>query len=134
MNDLILAAADASTQDKLRAIRLGFILIVVIGIVGVLLIVALVAAWRNFHKRLRMLEQERDELRQAAAAPDAWRLAGERVSSSPPPGFEDDEADDEDEDDEDPEEDDDDQPGWRPSDDDDDPDDEDDDYGDRRPW
>jgi hypothetical protein len=124
--DPMLAATDPSAEEKLRAIRLGFILIMAIGIIGVLLIVALLAAWRNFHKRLKELEAERDELRRAAALPDVWQTAGERVRVEPPPGFGESH-----EEDTGPDEPDDETPGWRPEDDD---EDEDDEFGDRRPW
>ncbi len=126
----LLAETDPQIDDKLRAIRLGFILIIAIGIVGILLIIALVAAWRNFHKRLAELEAERDELRRSVLPDDAWQTAGQRVAVEPPPGFDSD-PDDKDEDDDELPDDDDGPPGWSPD------DDEDDDGDGRdanRPW
>lgn len=82
----LLAQAELTTDDKIRALRFGFTMIVIIGIVGVLLIVALIGAWRNFHKRLRQLEADRDEARQAMMPDDAWQAAGQRVEVEPAPG------------------------------------------------
>ena len=120
----LLADVDANSptvDEKLRALRLGFILITAIGIVGILLIVALVAAWRNFHKRLRELEAERDEVRQSMEPGDAWLAAGHRVEVEPAPEFQ--QPGGEDDDDYGDEEDEDEPPGWSPDDDEDDDDD-----------
>ena len=119
---LLLADTEPTIEDKVRALRFGFIMITVIGIIGILLIVAMVGAWRNFHKRLGQLEAERDEARRALMPDDAWRTAGERVEVEPAPGppGRGREPDEEDEDD------DSDLYGkdWEPGDDDDNPDDE----------
>ncbi|MEM7627473.1 MAG: hypothetical protein AAF333_17895 [Planctomycetota bacterium] len=121
----LLAQAEPTVDDKMRALRFGFVMIVVIGIVGILLIVAMIGAWRNFHKRLAQLETERDEARQTLMPDDAWEAAGQRVEVEPAPGPPGRSSRRSDEDDE---EDDDDSDlygkDWEPGDDDDNPDDE----------
>lgn len=80
---LLAQAATAPAREDLQKLHYALIMILAIGIVGILLIVALLAAWRNFHKRIGQLEAERDELRQQAPHADAWREAGERVEVEP---------------------------------------------------
>ncbi|MEM1107652.1 MAG: hypothetical protein AAGH99_03075 [Planctomycetota bacterium] len=117
---LLVAVADPTKptpEERMQAFRVGLILIVGIGIVGILLIVAMLAAWRNFHKRIAQLEAERDERRRDELPPDAWREAGDRVEIEDSSG-------DQDTDDLDPPDDDTDLYGkdWEPGDDDDNPD------------
>jgi len=116
-----LAEAGPTPEDKIQALRFGLILIVAIGIIGILLIVAMLTAWRNFHRRISELEAERDEARQADPPPDAWAEAGDRVEIESSQHARDDEDSDEDDSDlygKD----------WKPGDDDENPDDDD------RPW
>lgn len=105
----------------MQAFRYGLILIVGIGIVGILLIVAMLAAWRNFHKRIAELEAERDARRDQQDHPDAWREAGDRVEVEPAPRAPETSGDDDTDDDDD----DSDLYGkdWEPGDDDENPDD-----------
>ncbi|MBB6429671.1 hypothetical protein [Algisphaera agarilytica] len=86
---LLAAVADPNEptpEERMQAYRFGLILIVGIGIVGILLIVAMLAAWRNFHKRIAQLEAERDARReQAGPHTDLWQEAGDRVEVEPSP-------------------------------------------------
>lgn len=116
----LLADTEPSNAEKIEALRYGFILIVTVGIVGILLIVLLLGAWRNFHKRLGQIEADRDAARESTDPGDVWQASGQRVAvepAPPPPGSEDD-TDDEDLYGKD----------WEPGDDDENPDDED------QPW
>lgn len=77
------AATPAPAREDIQRLHYALLMILAIGIVGILLILAMLAAWRNFHKRISELEADRDELRQQAPHPDAWREAGERVAVEP---------------------------------------------------
>ncbi|MEM9418066.1 MAG: hypothetical protein AAGA25_03285, partial [Planctomycetota bacterium] len=99
---LLAAVADPNEptpEERMQAFRFGLILIVGIGIVGILLIVAMLAAWRNFHKRIAELEAERDARReQSGTHTDLWQEAGDRVEVEATPRDDDQDTDDLDED------------------------------------
>lgn len=82
---LLLAESEPDPEKALHAYRLGMFLIVMSGITGVLLIVALVAAWRNFNRRLKKLEASRDERGQQLPRSDLWAESAQRMQPVPGP-------------------------------------------------
>lgn len=63
-----------------RGAAAAIVLIVAIGVVGLLLIVMLMAAWRRHNARLR---QSRDRREPAAPAQDIWHVSGQRLNDPP---------------------------------------------------
>ena len=66
-----------SNRDHLSAVTLE-LLIVAVGLLGVLLLLALGMAWRNYHRRQRELDQRRRKKKLTGPAPSAWEEAGRR--------------------------------------------------------
>lgn len=81
----LLAQTEPDPEKALHAYRLGMFLIVLSGITGVLLIVALVAAWRNFNKRLKNLEADREARGQQSPRRDLWAESAQRMQPVPGP-------------------------------------------------
>lgn len=116
---ILAAATPRSPQpEDVQRLHYALILTIAIGIVGILLIVAMLAAWRNFHKRIAELEAERDARRKQDPHADAWQESGDRVEIEPTPPDPQDDQDTDDLDDEDLY-----GKDWEPGDDDDNPDD-----------
>jgi len=115
------AAKQAPSPEDVERLHYALILIIAIGVVGILLILAMLAAWRNFHQRIAELEAERDARRNQDPHADLWQESGDRVElePTPAPGNAEGDPDDDDEDD------DSDLYGkdWEPGDDDENPDD-----------
>ncbi len=80
------AAKKFPTPEEVERLHYALILIIAIGVVGILLILAMLAAWRNFHKRIAELEAERDERRNQDPHADLWQASGDRVELEPTPG------------------------------------------------
>ncbi|MEM8738497.1 MAG: hypothetical protein AAGG38_08485 [Planctomycetota bacterium] len=83
MMRLLAQPREVTLDEQLASLRMGLILIVLVGVVGIVLILLMLAAWRNFHRRLRELEALRDAARQAGLPADVWQAAGERVGVDP---------------------------------------------------
>ena len=74
--------ADATPRspqpEDVQRLHYALILTIAIGIVGILLIVAMLAAWRHYHQRIDALEAERDARRNLDPHSDACLDSGVR--------------------------------------------------------
>ena len=75
-----------SPQDKAMVMLL--LIVALVGL-GILLVIALLAAWRNYIQRQRDIEFEHDEREADLPRPDAWSTAAQRMD---PPDADPDEA------------------------------------------
>lgn len=80
-------------EVKLRVVWLG-VLAVVVGVVGVAMILALLATWRNYNRRGDLLDKSRalreEQWGEKPASPDAWSESAKRHREvEPPPAAED---------------------------------------------
>ena len=71
-----------SPEKQLSLIWVG-ILIVAFTMIGMTLIVALLAAWRRYHARQRLLDAKQQQ--SPKPPPDIWREAAERFPGEPDP-------------------------------------------------
>ena len=72
------AVASVDPQTRLKALGLAG-LIVAAGVIGILVIVALLATWRRSHRRERRLEEARREREGTDLDIDAWQSASQRL-------------------------------------------------------
>lgn len=76
--------------ELVRRVVYGLLLAVLLGFMGMAVIIALLATWRNYYRRQRLLEKGRTLRKQfrgeATASPivDAWRESGQRYREEEP--------------------------------------------------
>ncbi|MEZ6191545.1 MAG: hypothetical protein R3C45_09685 [Phycisphaerales bacterium] len=77
---LTLAQTTNSITPKDRAMIHLMLIGAILGI-GLLVVIGLVAAWRNYNQRQREIEEARDERDADHPRPDAWATAAQRIEA-----------------------------------------------------